>query len=196
MGQASWRMALGPLVGEGWAAQMGAARGGSWSLSCRRLDNEWPSTPLTPREDVMEKRKLVCGGAGGAGGIISKRKGFGQIWSQRELGPDPSSHVEDQRGSDHIAIYSPDRLGLPPATLVTRRMCPPPPVCPHTCTSMPRPLPHSPWTRERGHGLALPSYHESFLLHPSAGGCSQRTHPVLGEQLWSVLQALGSIFLH
>ena len=64
MGQASRRMALGPLVGEGWAAQMGAARGGSWSLSCRRLDNEWPSTPLRPRENVMEKRKLACGGAG------------------------------------------------------------------------------------------------------------------------------------
>ena len=41
---------------------MGAARGGSWSLSCRRLDNEWPSTALRPREDVVEKRKLVCGG--------------------------------------------------------------------------------------------------------------------------------------
>ena len=52
-------------VGEGWAAQMGDARGGSRSLSCRRLDNEWPSTPLKPREDVMEKRKLVCEEAGG-----------------------------------------------------------------------------------------------------------------------------------
>ena len=51
---------------------------------------------------------------------ISKRKGFGQMWSQRELGPDPSSHVEDRRGSDHTAIYPPDRLGLPPATLVTQ----------------------------------------------------------------------------
>jgi hypothetical protein len=155
--------------------------------------------------DGKEEACMGRGGGGGAGGIISKRKGFGQIWSQRELGPDPSSHVEDQRGSDHIAIYSPDRLGLPPATLVTRRMCPPPPVCPHTCTSMPRPLPHSPWTRERGHGLALPSYHESFLLAsclftPQQVGAqqvgAQRTHPVLGEQLWSVLQALGSIFLH
>ena len=58
MGQASRRMALGPWVGEGWAAQMGDARGGSRSLSCRRLDNEWPSTPLKPREDVMEKRKI------------------------------------------------------------------------------------------------------------------------------------------
>ena len=66
-------------------------------------------------------------------------------------------------------------LTTPPSTRLTawvcllqpwspRHMCPPPRACPHTCTSMPRPRPHSPRTRERGHGLALPSYPESFLL--------------------------------
>ena len=109
-------------MGEGWAAQTGGpAEGaaGRWGLGWCRQDNEWPSTPPRPREDVMEKRKLLCGG------MSQRGRGLGRCGIRRSWCLDPSSHAEDRRDSGHTTIYPPDRLGPPPPALVTKT---------HACT--------------------------------------------------------------
>lgn len=154
---------------------MGCTDGGCQRGSRAELPEtgrEWPSDSLRPREDVMEKRKLVCEEAGG----VSQRKGLGR-YGLRGLGPDPSSHVEGWRV-----------LTAPPSTRLTAWVCllqpwSQTPVCTpagvpthmHKYAQAPAPLSMD----RRGHGL-VPSYPESFLLAsclflPSAGGCSQRT---------------------
>lgn len=103
----------------------------------------------------MEKRKLVCEEAGGS---ISKRKGFGQIWSQRELGPDPSSHVEGWRVPT-----------APPSTRLTAWVCLLQPWLSDACVH--------PCRRAHTHAQVCPG--PAPLSMDQRGGMDSVSHPTL-----------------
>lgn len=117
-----------------WGPAEGAA--GCWGLGWCRQDNEWPSTPPRPREDVMEKRKLVC-----VWGCLKEEGAWADVVSEGAGVWIPPA----TRRTGGI-------LATPPSTRLTawvhllqpwspRRMRAPSPACPHTRAGTPRPLP-------------------------------------------------------
>lgn len=137
----------------------GGCQRGQPGLSCRRLDNEWPSTPLRPREDVMEKRKLVCEEEAGK----SQEEG---VWADM-VSEGAGSRSLQPRGRLEGSDHSPPSTRLTPGSASCNLghqtpVCTPAGVPTHMHKYAQAPA-HSPWTRE-GAWTSLPSYPESFLL--------------------------------
>ena len=175
----------------GWRWSHGGGRGG-----CTDRDKHGDSWVLGPQlatgQSVAINSLKAQGGCDGKEEVRASQRGrgVGRRGIRRNQSLDPSGHVKERKEFDHITIYPPDRPSLPPPASTAR---------PHTQTSVPAPLPHSPRTQRGGQEPAPEPYSESFLLAPPPltlpcrwthrpwSHTAQRTRHVLREKLQPLL---------